>query len=136
MSASKDSPGNGAVKLAEHLDTLSDSPDEMSDREGRTTEGNGHAAVQGERGVGENHNEHTGKGKDDHDEGVEDDEGDDDDDEDDEDNEEPALKYQRIGGALPELLKKDSASALTISNRLMVSSLRSCILICLLNTCT
>jgi len=51
----------------------------------------------------------------------EDDEGDsEDEDEDDEDDEEPALKYERIGGSLNDLLKKDSASALAISNRLMV----------------
>ncbi|KAJ3880126.1 hypothetical protein F5051DRAFT_175299 [Lentinula edodes] len=33
--------------------------------------------------------------------------------------EEPALKYERIGGELPALLKKDSASALAISNKFM-----------------
>ena len=51
----------------------------------------------------------------------EDDEGDSEDEEEDDD-EEPALKYERIGGALNDLLKKDSASALAISNRLMVST--------------
>ncbi|KAI0053795.1 vacuolar assembling protein VPS41 [Auriscalpium vulgare] len=52
-----------------------------------------------------------------------DDDDDDDDDEDDEDeddeDDEPALKYERIGGSLPDLFKKDSASALAISNKLM-----------------
>ena len=37
-----------------------------------------------------------------------------------EEDEEPALKYERIGGSVGDLLKKDSASALAISNRLMV----------------
>jgi hypothetical protein len=44
----------------------------------------------------------------------------DDDDEDDDDDDEPSLKYQRITGAIPDLLKKDSASALAISNKKMV----------------
>ncbi|KAF8882653.1 vacuolar assembling protein VPS41 [Mucidula mucida] len=35
---------------------------------------------------------------------------------DDEDEDEPALKYERITGGIPDLLKKDSASALTITN--------------------
>ncbi|KAJ6522772.1 hypothetical protein DFH09DRAFT_1191159 [Mycena vulgaris] len=54
----------------------------------------------------------------------EEDSGDDDDDEeeedaDDDDDDEPALKYERIGGSLPDLLKKDSASALCISKSLL-----------------
>jgi hypothetical protein len=53
----------------------------------------------------------------------EDDDEDDEDDEDYEDDEEPSLKYKRIGGALDDLLKKDSASALAISNKLLVSGL-------------
>lgn len=50
--------------------------------------------------------------------GSEDDE--DDDDEDDEDDEEPSLKYERIIGDIPDLLKKDSASTLCVSNKLLV----------------
>ncbi|KAJ7062940.1 vacuolar assembling protein VPS41 [Mycena amicta] len=38
---------------------------------------------------------------------------------DEEEDEEPALKYERIGGALPDLLKKDSGSALFVSKGLM-----------------
>jgi len=59
-------------------------------------------------------------------EGTEDDEddpGEEDEDfdtEEDEDEEEPTLKYERIGGSIPDLLKKDSASALSIANKLMV----------------
>lgn len=48
-----------------------------------------------------------------------------DEEEDDEDDEEPALKYERITGAIPELLKKDSASALAISHSMMVCLLRT-----------
>ncbi|KAJ7265984.1 vacuolar protein sorting-associated protein 41 [Mycena haematopus] len=41
------------------------------------------------------------------------------DEEEEDDDEEPALKYERIGGSFPDLLKKDSASALCISKSLM-----------------
>ncbi|KAF5322517.1 hypothetical protein D9619_000186 [Psilocybe cf. subviscida] len=37
----------------------------------------------------------------------------------DDDDDEPALKYERITGAIPDLLKKDSASALSVSNKTM-----------------
>ncbi|KAJ7087362.1 hypothetical protein B0H15DRAFT_843711 [Mycena belliarum] len=43
----------------------------------------------------------------------------DDDEDDEEEDEEPALKYERIGGSLPNLLKKDTASALCISKSLL-----------------
>lgn len=46
-----------------------------------------------------------------------------DDDSDDDEDEEPALKYEKLGGAAQELFTKDSASALTVSLRLMVSEL-------------
>ena len=39
-----------------------------------------------------------------------------------EEEEEPSLKYERIVGAIPDLLKRDSASALAIVNRTMVRS--------------
>ena len=42
--------------------------------------------------------------------------------EEEEDDEEPSLKYERITGAVPDLLKKDSASALAVSNKLLVIS--------------
>jgi hypothetical protein len=54
------------------------------------------------------------------DEEEDEDEGDEDEDEGDEDDDEPALKYERIGGSIPDLLKRDSASALAIANKLMV----------------
>lgn len=43
-----------------------------------------------------------------------------DDEDEEEDDDEPALKYQRITGAIPDLFKKDSASALAVSNKLLV----------------
>lgn len=42
------------------------------------------------------------------------------DDDDDDEEEEPALKYEKLGGAAQEVLGKDTASALTVSLRLMV----------------
>jgi hypothetical protein len=41
-------------------------------------------------------------------------------DEDEDEDEEPALKYERFGGAFQDLLKKDSASALVVSNKYLV----------------
>ena len=49
-----------------------------------------------------------------------DEETDEDEDDEGEDEDEPALKYERIGGSIPDLLKKDTASALSIANKLMV----------------
>lgn len=42
-----------------------------------------------------------------------------DDDYEDEEEDEPTLKYERMGGAINDLLKKDSASALAVSNNLL-----------------
>lgn len=42
-------------------------------------------------------------------------------DDDEEDDEEPALKYERIAGSVPDLFRKDSASSLAVANKLMVS---------------
>lgn len=41
---------------------------------------------------------------------------------DEEDDEEPALKYERLGGSIHDLLQKDSASALTYSRQHLVRS--------------
>ncbi|KAF9498914.1 vacuolar assembling protein VPS41 [Pleurotus eryngii] len=40
-------------------------------------------------------------------------------DDDEDDDEEPALKYERIGGSVPDLFGKDSASSLAVANKLM-----------------
>ena len=58
-------------------------------------------------------------GNDEEDEEDEEDKEDDSEGEEDDD-EEPSLKYERITGAVPDLLKKDSASALAVSNKLLV----------------
>lgn len=44
------------------------------------------------------------------------------DDDDDDDESEPALKYTLLGGTMPVLLRKDSASALAVSSKLIVSN--------------
>ena len=49
-----------------------------------------------------------------------DEETDEDEDDEGEDEDQPALKYERIGGSIPDFLKKDTASALSIANKLMV----------------
>ena len=98
----------------EKLAVVNDSPDEMSDDDSEHLPS--HEPENGPLDSGASH-------------GHEDDEGtvyegdmDDEEEEEEEDeDEEPALKYERIGGALPDLLKKDSASALAISNKLLVN---------------
>lgn len=47
------------------------------------------------------------------------------DEEDDEDDEEPALKYERLAGSVPDLLLKDSASSLAVTEKFIVRSLQS-----------
>jgi hypothetical protein len=66
---------------------------------------------------GDGHSE--GSGEEDDDDSEEGDHDDDESEEEEDDDEEPALKYERITGAVPELLKKDSASALAISHNIM-----------------
>ena len=45
--------------------------------------------------------------------------------EDDEDDDEPALKYERLAGSVPDLLLKDSASSLAVTDKLIVCILKS-----------
>ena len=56
------------------------------------------------------------------------DEGEDDEEEEEEEEEEPALKYERLGGAVPNLLEKDTASAVAVSVKFLVRSYIWCIL--------
>ena len=56
------------------------------------------------------------------DEAVEEEEEEEESEEEEEDDEEPSLKYERMTGAVPDILKKDSASALAVSNKLLVIS--------------
>lgn len=50
----------------------------------------------------------------------------DDDTEDDDDQDEPKLRYRRVGASLKEILEKDTASTLRVSERFVVNSM--CIL--------
>jgi len=44
--------------------------------------------------------------------------------EEDDEDEEPALKYERLAGSVPDLLLKDSASSLAVTDKLIVRTLR------------
>jgi hypothetical protein len=46
------------------------------------------------------------------------------DEEEDEEDEEPALKYERLAGSVPDLLLKDSASSLAVTDKLIVRTLQ------------
>ncbi|KAG2745276.1 vacuolar protein sorting-associated protein 41 [Suillus brevipes Sb2] len=69
------------------------------------------AAHGGEEDDEEGEEEDDGEGEGEQEEG--------DDDHEDEEENEPTLKYERMGGAINDLLKKDSASALAVSNNLL-----------------
>jgi hypothetical protein len=103
---------NGSLDINGHGEKLvvaSESPDEMSGDEHGHSHNNGRLA-----------NDASDVSEDEG--GVDEDEGEkSDEDSEEDDDEEPALKYERIGGELPDLLKKDSASALAISNNLLVN---------------
>ena len=88
--------------------TLSSNPAPLTDDEG-------------ENGAGE---QGESVATDDDEEDEADDEEEEEDEEEDED-EEPSLKYERIGGSLPDLLKKDSGSAITVCNKKLVHSTNS-----------
>ena len=99
------------------------SPDQMTEVDGDEGEvrgaGNGHADVGGAQDEGDSDGEGDGsEGSDEEDEETDEEEEDDED-----DDEEPALKYERFGGIVPQLLQKDSASALAYSNQRLVSAL-------------
>jgi hypothetical protein len=49
---------------------------------------------------------------------------DEDEEDDDDDDDEPALKYERLAGSVPDLLLKDSASSLAVTDKLIVSTLQ------------
>ncbi|KII94565.1 hypothetical protein PLICRDRAFT_97705 [Plicaturopsis crispa FD-325 SS-3] len=99
----------------------------VSTRDDDDTNDDGHERINGvkgvdrgpgiEGGVEDEIEEADDNEEGDEDEDEDDDESEDDDEDEDEDDEEPALKYERIGGSLQDLLKKDSASALAIANK-------------------
>lgn len=105
---------------------LSDSPDSMSladDDELNGKELHEDASFNGRAEVEEHSDEGAESGGDDIDEHTDEDMAADEqeeEEEEEEDDEEPALKYERLGGSVHDLLQKDSASALTYSNQRLV----------------
>lgn len=107
----------------EHLNVLSDSPRTMSEINGKhdgtnaTLDSRNHESVsdsEKEHDVNGNHAESEAGSESGEDESAEEEE------EDDEDYE-PALKYELLGGTTDTLLEKDSASALAVSPKYLVS---------------
>lgn len=100
------------------LSSMSDDgrPEQEHRVNGHRRAGHGRHLQEDDEEEGEEEDE-DGEEEDDEDE---DEDGDEEEEEEEEDDEEPALKYDRITGAIPDLLKKDSASALAISHSLMV----------------
>ncbi|KAH8092455.1 hypothetical protein BXZ70DRAFT_950969 [Cristinia sonorae] len=78
-----------------------------------------HSDGDGEHSGGEGYSDVGDSGSDEDGDGTEDEEEDEDveEDSDEEDDEEPALKYEKFGGVLHDLLKKDSASAVSYANK-------------------
>jgi hypothetical protein len=130
MASSVDSPHNGAV-----IGNNEDEPHLVMDGHDGLTAGGScepHDRTQKENGKSQQYvardekesAEHISSGSEREEESMSDPGDDGDDESDDEEEEEPVLKYERIGGPLNDLLKKDSASALAISNKLLVNTLQ------------
>ena len=66
------------------------------------------------------HTAHDGEDEDYDDEDYDSEDDEDYDEDEDEDDEEPALKYERLAGSVPDLLLKDSASSLAVTDKLIV----------------
>jgi hypothetical protein len=92
--------GNG--KVAEESGVEDDDKDE-------TEEGESEGETDEEGSEGEDENEE--------DEDEDEDEEDEDDEEEEEEEEEPRLKYQRLGNSVPEILKRESASAISVHEK-------------------
>ena len=71
-----------------------------------------------------NHTTHDDEEGDSDEEDYDSDEDDDYEEDDDEDDDEPALKYERLAGSVPDLLLKDSASSLAATDKLIVRTLQ------------
>lgn len=110
MSADEAPASNSPQPVTEKLDDPPTTPGDVA--EVSRTNGNGNARNQSED-----------EEEDDEEEDGEDDNDDDDDDDEEEEEEEPSLKYERMGGAIGGLLKKDSASALAVTNKCLVGPL-------------
>lgn len=96
-----ESEGNSDTEEGESEDGEDDAEEETSD-------------------VKVSHDRDDDGGKEEDDDENEEEDGDNDDDE---EEEEPSLKYERMGGAVNDLLKKDSASALAVSSKCLVCTL-------------
>lgn len=110
----------------EPVSRMTDSPTQLSDSSDTEVDDSrrhGHGRFRDEPdnsdGTDEDDDVDDEEGEDEEDEDEDVEEEDDEDEEDDDD--EPALKYERIGGSVPDLLKKDSASSLAVANKLMVT---------------
>ncbi|KAF9266084.1 vacuolar assembling protein VPS41 [Marasmius fiardii PR-910] len=90
--------------------------DLRSHEDDTSVEGRNDGGFSGEENEGDREDE-IGVENDDDEENEEDEE---DEEYDDEDDEEPALKYERITGNLPDIFKKDSGSALAMSKKYMI----------------
>ena len=73
---------------------------------------------------GTNHTAHDSEEEGSDDEDYDSEDGEEYDEDEDEDDEEPALKYERLAGSVPDLLLKDSASSLAVTDKLVVRILR------------
>jgi len=114
--------GNHAREEKDDLPTrITDSPTRMSEFSDDDDDDDGRHAVRHGKQPAEDGAESGSEGRDeDGDESTTDEDEDEEYDEDDDDDE-PSVKYELILGAVPDLLKKDSASALAMSNKLLVT---------------
>ena len=151
----KPSAANSPLPATEKMDDSRAT--RSNDTEGIRTNGNGHPKQESERhkserdtdteegesedGEGDTNAESSntvlGKGhggdageEDDEEDDDGDDDGDDEEEEEEEEEEEPSLKYERMCGAVNDLLKKDSASAVAVSNKCLVCSQSKYQLVC------
>ncbi len=120
MASSQDSVGD-AEKAPRRVLTASPTPFTDSEDEPAT---NGHTSIPRAGSDPEGTDEGESYDGSDGEEEEDDYEGDDED-----DDEEPALKYERIGGSVPDLFRKDSASSLAVANKLMVSTIYALIFV-------
>ena len=117
------SPHSDSKALAMPRGQILESPtclSAASDDEDDTCQVNGYSREGQEIESGEDRKGKEDQQDEDAEEEGEEEEDNDDDEDDEDDDEEPALKYERITGAIPDLLKKDSASALAVSLKFMV----------------
>ena len=114
--------------VADHASVVPDIPQtvpphpetqpELDHEDATKSTGNGHHTES--EGTDEEEAEDEGDEDDSEEEEAEAEAEDEDDDDDEDEDVEPTLKYERFGGAFQDLLKKDSASALVVSNKYLV----------------